>query len=130
MLPLGAKCFCVSCPYTQFLIWPSDHHEWSHRTRRVSKGKGGSRLMHVYIYVHVYRSLSSHLMWPVQAFRECTENGTWWLSPSGKEWANYTLCVNTDTLMVSGRGHLFVFFYKKLSLLSTPATATAFRLRH
>jgi len=37
----------------------------------------------------------------VKAYRDCTQDGTWWRNPQNRTWSNYTACVNIEELSVS-----------------------------
>jgi len=37
----------------------------------------------------------------VKAYRDCTQDATWWRNPQNRTWSNYTACVNIAELSVS-----------------------------
>jgi len=51
----------------------------------------------------------------VKAFKDCTDDGTWWRNPFNKTWSNYTACINQKELEV--RRHRRMSVSVSLSIL-------------
>ena len=50
-----------------------------------------------------WRQLTGSVYVVVNAYRDCTDDGSWWRSPQNRTWSNYTACVNIAELSVSKR---------------------------